>query len=174
MGKYNSNVLHAIPFMTIMLCFMMIMLYSCDNKSVDPKKFNEIIAQIVEVTPGHTLNLKATGTNAKMGCDIYSISTFISGTDVDNANATIDISVTQCVTSEGTYSIQGFYDRSKRNNAFEPDFASKRNGSITFTKLDGNHLEGHFEVVLYCTILDNDCNEKDSVIVNGSFKGDQI
>ena len=78
MIKYNSTVLQAITVMTIML-------YSCDDKTVDPKKFNEIIAEIVDVTPGHTLNFKATGSNTTMGCDIYNISTFISGTDVNNA-----------------------------------------------------------------------------------------
>ena len=59
MVKYNPNILHAIAFMTIML-------FACDNKTVDPQKFNEVIATIVEVTPGQTLNFKATGTNAMM------------------------------------------------------------------------------------------------------------
>ena len=167
MVKHNPNVLQAMLFMAIVL-------YSCDNKTVDPKKFNEIIAEIVEVTPGHTLNFKATGTNAKMGCDIYSISTFISGTDKNNANATIDISVTQCVRSEGTYSIEGFYDRSKTNDAFLPDFTSKQNGTITFIKLDGKHMEGNFSVVVYCIFPYNNCAEKDSVIISGSFKGNQL
>ena len=166
MVKYNST-LQAITLLTIML-------YSCDDKTVDPKKFNEIIAEIVDVTPGHTLNFKATGSNTTMGCDIYNISTFISGTDVNNANATIHISVTQCVTSEGNYGIQGYYDRSKRNEAYDPDFTSKQNGSITFTKLDGKHIEGNFNVVLYCVFPYNNCDEKDSVIVSGSFKGDQF
>src|SRR5688572_24206314 len=96
MAKCNPNIRNTIAIMTIML-------YSCDNKTVDPKNSNEIIAEIVDVTPGHTLNFKATGTNAELQCDIYGVLTSISGTDVNNANANIEILVTQCVTSAGTY-----------------------------------------------------------------------
>ena len=168
MVKYNPNVLQAIAFMTIML-------FACDNKTVDPQKFNEVIATIIEVTPGQTLNFKATGRNAMMEeCDNYGVSTFISATDGNNANATLDISVTPCITIEGTYSIQGYYDRSKANAAWQPDFASKQNGSITFTKLEGKHMEGNFNVVLYCVFPYNICDQKDSVIVSGSFNGHQL
>lgn len=169
MIKCNSNILQAITFMTIML-------YSCDDKAIDPKEFNEIIAEIVEVTPGHTSNFKATGSNTNMGCYTFGLSTTsIRGTDVNNANATIDISVMQCVTSEGNYSIEGYYDRSKISEAYDPDFISYQNGnytsgSITFTKRDGKYMEGNFNVVLYCFPYSN-CDEKDSVIVRGSFKG---
>ena len=166
MVKYSPAVLQVVALMTIML-------YACDNKTVDPKKFNELIAEIVDVTPGHTLDFKATGTNVLMMCDIYSIATSISGTDVNNANAYIDIEVTQCVTTTGNYGIQGYYDRNKKSNAFEPDFASKRNGSITFSKVDGKHMEGNFYVVVYCVFPDQNCAEKDSVIIRGSFKGDR-
>src|SRR5688572_10722432 len=100
MVKYSPAVLQVVALMTIML-------YACDNKTVDPKKFNELIAEIVDVTPGHTLDFKATGTNVLMMCDIYSIATSIGGTDVNNANAYIDIEVTQCVTTTGNYGIQG-------------------------------------------------------------------
>ena len=82
--------------------------------------------------------------------------------------------MTQCVTSEGNYGIQGYYDRSKRSEAYDPDFTSKQNGSITFIKLDGKHIEGNFNAVLYCVFPYNNCDEKDSVIVSGSFKGDQF
>ena len=166
MVKYSPTILQAVAFMTIMLC-------SCDNKTVDPKKFNELIAEIVDVTAGQTLNFKATGTNVLMMCDIYNISTSISGTDANNANAYIDVEATQCVTTEGNYGIQGYYDRSKISEAFQPDFASTRNGSITFSKVDGKHLEGNFYVVLYCVFPYKNCHEKDSVIVSGSFKGDR-
>jgi hypothetical protein len=158
---------------TLKAVLITIMLSSCDHKTVDPKKFNEIIAQIVDVTSGQTLDFKATGSNTMMECDIYHISTYISGTDPDNGNANIEISVPlECVTTEGNFGIQGSYDRNKIGEAYEPDFTSKGSGSITFTKVDGQHIEGNFNIVLYCVFPYNNCDEKDSVIVSGSFKGD--
>ena len=79
MVKYSPAVLHAVALLTIML-------YSCD-KDVDPNKFNELIAEIVEVTPGHTLDFKATGTNVIIMCGAYTDATSISGTGENNANA---------------------------------------------------------------------------------------
>jgi hypothetical protein len=163
----NPNILNTIAIMTIML-------YSCDNKTVDPENSNEIIAEIVDVTPGHTLNFKATGTNAELECDIYGVLTSINGTDVNNANANIEILVPQCVTSAGTYAMLNcFYDRNKIRSAHEPDFTAYR-GIITFTKVDGKYIEGNFNAVLYCDYPYNQCDEKDSVIVSGTFKGNKI
>ena len=109
-----------------------------------------------------------------MGCDIYGVLTSISGTDENNANANIEILVAQCVTSAGTYGMLSCsYDRNKISNAFEPDFTDEY-GSITFTKVEGKYMEGNFSVVLYCIFPYNNCNEKDSVIISGSFKGNQL
>jgi hypothetical protein len=159
----------------ITTAFTAVCFWGCKKNNVAVvQKMTEVKATIV-VSPTSTININSTGSNAKMGCSatIVGSMTFIVGTNENNAAVYIEIPLNNlCITSPGTYNFSCQY----RKNVADPNTPVFSNnginpGSITFTAINGHHMEGSFIAVCWCN--SSGCVfGVDFVNVSGTFKGD--
>lgn len=146
------------------------LLLSCHKDSSSPPNNNEVKATLF-FSNGTTIDFSVTGNKALLGCGVGS-GTYVQG--INNANEglliTISINTLMCVSVAGTYSGDGFGCQYRRNVTFGPIYTNNKNGvnngRITFATINGSYMEGHFSAVCY--------TNADSVVVNGTFKGDHI
>ena len=146
---------------------LLVLTFSCNKKNSAPTNNNEVKASAILLS-GATVIINAKERKATMGCNPLGGGTYVVGTD--ESNALVGISVLACVKTLGNHS--GFYICQYTPNSTLPTSpnysASGPNaGSITFTSLNEKYMEGFFSVVCYRTATD-------SVIVSGTFKGDQL
>ncbi|HMG69244.1 MAG TPA: hypothetical protein VK588_16215 [Chitinophagaceae bacterium] len=140
---------------------------SCKKGRDDiPVKKTEFKATIL-LSSGALVTINATGSNAQMGNSFFGGGTFVDGVNEKN-DAVYTSSYTsslQSITSPGTYSFSCEY-RPDISSSTTPIYSnnSSNPGSITFTSINSNYMEGHFNAVCWSGV--------DSVTVTGSFKGD--
>jgi hypothetical protein len=129
-----------------------------------PGKNNEFHA-LLEFSGDSSQRIDVTGIKAAMGCSVGT--TFVSGLREDDALIQLSVYVPMfgCLTSPGTFTTE-LYSQYRTdlytgdiyvNNPASP-------GSITFTALTSELMEGYFETVCYNSAMD-------SVVITGSFKG---
>lgn len=138
-----------------------------------PANNNEVNTTVV-ISPTSTITINAKGSKVKMGCNLWGVGTFINGTNDDNAAVIISYvygSGSSCVKTPGTYNFSCEY----RKNVADPNTPIWSNnganrGSITFTAITDNYMEGYFNAVSRCN--SGGCVfGVDSVIITGTFKG---
>lgn len=161
MGRSGFNTIKNV------IALMTIIFFSCCSEDEEPWAKNEMIAEIIHVNPNPVINFKATGSDVQLGCGTIQTGTGISGIDVEN-NIAIYFSFYPCAKSTGKYSVQTRYERPIYGGS---SLEGGQGDSITITKLDDKYIEGFFDVVLYCNYPDNYCNVNDSIIIRGTFKG---
>lgn len=158
----------------ITIAFGAVCFWGCKKNNVEVvQKMTEVKATIV-VSPTNTININSTGSNAKMGCSSSGGGTYVDGTNEANAAVYISLYASgfSCVTSPGTYNFSCQY----RKNVADPNTPIFSNnginpGSITFTSINGHHMEGSFTAVCWCN--SSGCVfGVDFVNVSGTFKGD--
>jgi len=159
--------------------FILLLLVSCFiscNKKNDIAANNNEVKATVVVSPTSTITINAKGSKAFMGTTIFGVGTHIDGTN--EANAAVYITAfsggIMAVTSPGTYSFICEY-RTNVANQNTPIFSNNgmNGGSITFTAINDHYMEGFFTAVCRCN--SGGCVfGVDSVIVNGTFKGDHL
>jgi hypothetical protein len=138
--------------------------YSCKKKV---SHLNREIRAVILHSSGTTVTINATWPEAILGDDIFTSTTFGEG----NANsARITWSVPR-VTTTGTFTSQ-FNCSYSANVTVGPYYENrvgwvKNPGSITFTSVSSNLIEGTFTATCKTSMM-----ATDSVIVTGSFKGD--
>jgi len=168
---YKSPVMKKLFILPLLIsCFI-----SCKKKNEVAVNSNEVKATVV-VSPTTTINISATATKALMGCASLGGGTYVDGTSASNAAVYISLyaSGVMCVTSAGTYNFSCEY----RKNVADPNTPIFSNngmnrGSITFTTVNDHYMEGFFTAVCRCN--SGGCvSGVDSVIVNGTFKGDHL
>lgn len=152
----------------IFVFLLLTTLITCKKKSdKDPVNSNEFKAIIIRA-PGDTIKINATGFNASFCCCIIGGGTILKG--ADEANNVIYAKTAGCISDPGTYNFgcefgvsnAGFYNAIGTNK-----------GSITFTAISADYIEGYFNAVSKC--FWGSCNiNVDSVIITGSFKGNTI
>jgi hypothetical protein len=148
---------------------------SCKKQINMPPNNNEVKATVV-VSPTSTITINAKGLKAPMGPGFLGIGTFISGTNETGASVYINVHGPgiSSIANPGTYS----YTCEYRTNASGANAAIYSNsgtnsGSITFTTINENFMEGYFNAV--CRCWSPGCVfGVDSVIVTGTFKGDYL
>ena len=153
-----------------MSCFI-----SCKKKNDIVPNNNEVKATVI-VSPTSTITINAKGSKTWMGTASFS-GTVIQGTN--EANAAVYINVFSGVaflpvTIPGTYSIRCEY-RTNVASQNTPIYSNSGTnaGSITFTTINGQFMEGFFNTV--CRCFSPGCAYGvDSVIVSGTFKGDYL
>ena len=156
----------------VKLLFLFILL-SCNKKSSSSPNNNEVKATVV-FSNGTTLNINATGNKALLGCGSMGGGTHVDGINESNAGVLISVYLnsTMCVSKAGTYSGMNFgcQYRTDVYSGSSPIYTNNNNGaingSITFVAIDASHMEGYFNAVCYMN--------SDSVMVNGTFKGDHL
>jgi hypothetical protein len=134
----------------------------------EPPNNNEIKATVF-VSPSNTVVINATGQKANLiKCVTLGGGTFVGGTNENNAAVYITVYETgiRCVSDPGSYDSTFFCQY--RPNVEDPatPIYGNTSGSITFTTITDNYMEGFFSAV--CS------NGLDSVIVTGTFKGDRV
>ena len=141
-----------------------------DSSPTLPPNHNEVSATII-LSNGSSNTFNASGPKARLGLfSGFSGPGYIDGTNA--ANAAVYINVYPKISSTGTINGRnaGFWCQYRQNVTsnstpiYENSGASS--GSITFTSVSNQYLEGSFNAV--CR------NGTDSVIVSGTFKGDYI
>jgi hypothetical protein len=139
----------------IIIALLISFCMSCKKKTNEPPKtiINEVTASFV--FSDTVINLSEISGETVVGCtSIYAQSGGIS--------ASFNVNV--CATTPGSYTndftclLATFRGDYVRSLASPP-------GSITFTKIDNNIMEGYFNIVCY-----NIHNDLDSVKVSGTFK----
>jgi hypothetical protein len=140
---------------------------SSSCKKLWPPNNNELRAT-AKLISGETVVIKAMGSNAEMFCYVgFSIGN--SGLYPGLGLQTFDPNNRGCINSPGTYSGSDFWCTFKRDTGmFSPLYSNigvSNPGSITFTAFSEKYVECHFTAI--CKHGAND-----SVIINGTFKGD--
>jgi hypothetical protein len=141
---------------------------SCGKKSTAPANNNEFNATVKYVS-GNSANVNVKGGPALMGCSFITGSYYVQGMNSPNGSVSINFPDTSrnCNLGPGTYhNISCLYRKEVASGQIDYDNSAK-NGSITFTTLTSSRMEGYFNAVCYFTT-------QDSVIVNGTFKGDHL
>lgn len=151
---------------------------ACKKKNDTNSTNNNEVNVTVVISPTSTININAKGSKATMGCSFNAFvgtTNQVAGTNENNAAVYIQIPLSSlCVTSPGTYSFSCEY----RKNVADPNTPIWANnginrGSITFTAVNDHYWEGNFNAV--CRCVSTGCVfGVDSVIVNGTFKGDHL
>lgn len=146
---------------------------SCKKKNDLPPDNDEVKATMT-FSSGIVLNTHTTGMNARMGCDIYGITSFIESNDEINGRITIT-HFGNCVSATGTIDkvdIQYLrYPNSQSSPVYNnsivrtPGSSLEYSGKVTFTTVTSDYLEGNFNAVCWSY------QGKDSVIISGTFKG---
>ena len=157
-------------FLLLMTCFT-----ACQNNNdTDPPKKNEIKVTVV-LAPGDTVKINASGEKVLMGCAFLVGGTFIQGTNENNAAVYINLIGSNCIVNPGKYSFLCEYkvNTANQDSPIYSNFISNTKGSITFTKIDGQYMEGFFDTI--CKCYSSGCAwGADTVIVKGSFKGNNF
>jgi len=144
------------------------LLFSCGKKSSAPSNNNEFNATVKYVS-GSIANVNVKGGPVLMGCSYITGSYYVQGTNSPNGTVSINFPDTSgnCKLGPGTYHNITCLYRSDITRG-EIDYVNRaNNSSITFTTLTSSIMEGYFSAVCYFTSMD-------SVIVNGTFKGDHL
>lgn len=142
--REERKCLNAIILFLLICCSV-----SCKKKNDGPRNNNEVTATVV-VSPSSTININATASKALMGCENFGGGTYVDGTNETNAAVYITVynSNIECVTSPGSY---GFSCEYRPNVADQNTPILSNNGvnpgSITFTKVNSNYMEGSFTAV---------------------------
>lgn len=152
----------------IFLSGLVILLISCKKEGTPATlaKNNELKATVIFAS-GDTVKINALGSKLVMGCGLLSGASFLAGTDEMNRAVylTAYTSNFSCITSPGTYMFSCEYrlnTMSQSTPIYTNTVVSDR-GNITFTTVDGKHVEGYFHAL---------CKSgNDSVFVQGTFKG---
>jgi hypothetical protein len=140
-----------IIIITLLICFCI----SCKKKTSEPPPeiVNEVTASFV--FSDTVVNLSEIGGETAVGCtSIYA--------KTEGISASFNINV--CATTPGSYT----NEFTSLLATFRGDYTrtiTSPPGSITFTKIDNNIIEGYFNIVCY-----NVHSDIDSVKVSGSFK----
>ena len=141
---------------------------SCGKKSTAPANNNEFNATVKYVS-GIIAKVNVNGGPALMGCSYITGSYYVQGMNSPNGTVSINFPDTSgnCKLGPDTYHNITCLYRSDVTRG-EIDYVnSSKNGSITFITLTSSQMEGYFSAVCYYTTAD-------SVIVNGTFKGDHL
>ena len=151
--------------MAIVLLGLFIFLISCKKLNLGPNNQNELKATVRFIS-GEIININVTKESAFMQCGFgFSISNQ-QGIDYPGLSLqTFD--GFNCITTPGTYYSPGFLCTFSREGA-QPDLYSNTSatnpGSITFTSFSDSYVECFFSTT--CKYGAND-----SVVINGTFKG---
>ena len=135
---------------------------------------NNEITGTVNFSSGAALNIHVTGVNARMGCDIFGISSWLEA--LNDASGRLAISCFgPCVETPGTTdNVDIHYERYQHSQTSPfyanvttraPGNATVRSGRVTFTVVTGNYWEGNFTATCWSSM------NSDSVLVTGTFKG---
>lgn len=153
-------------FLLLIICFI-----SCKT-DVEPPNDNEMHATVI-LSPGNSIIINAKGTKTLIGCSLFGGGTFIQGTSESDAAVYLTIlGSTNCISSPGIY---GFTCEFRKNVAdpntpIYSNYLGDNHGSITFSEVNDNYVEGFFNAT--CRCFSPGCTyDVDSVIVSGSFKG---
>ncbi len=151
----------------ILYAILVLLFISCKKEANGPGALyvnNQFIATVIHGSD--TTKINASGWNAKTGCDVYGISTYVYGTDLNNQRVSFSLPG-GCISNPGTYTIFSCEFRPNiisQNSPIYENIGVYDPGSITFTTMSGNYAEGYFNAV--CKIR----NTSDSVFVKGTFK----
>ncbi len=139
------------------------------NDALLPPNNNEVNASVV-LSSGTTVIINAKGTKAPMGLSgVFGAPGFVDGTSA--SNAAVYIEIYPSISSTGTFVYAQGFRCQYRTNVADPNTPIYQNnginaGSITFTTVNNNYIEGNFNAV--CRL------NTDSVIISGTFKGDYL
>ncbi len=130
-----------------------------------PGKNNEFHALLV-FSADSSQRIDVTGSKAGMGCSWGSV-TYVEGLREDDAYFILQLYFPElrCITSAGTFTTELRCEY--RPNLYTGNFYGNNTanpGSVTFTTVTTEYMEGYFETV--CNI-----SATDSVIITGTFKG---
>jgi hypothetical protein len=144
------------------------------NKDTVPPNTNEINATVL-LTTGSTITINAKGTKAVMGCTLLGGGNFLYGTSDNNAYVYLGSIYGpgfSCVSAPGTYPLVCEYKTNRADPATRAwsNMGTNR-GSITFTVVNDHYLEGHFNAVSKCISAGCGSSSMDTVVINGTFKG---
>lgn len=153
----------------LLLLTVIVYLISCSKKD-DLQKSNEVKATAI-YSSGNSINFYANGKNTMMSCGVFS-EMILSAND-QNGLASFHFNISgsgagNCINRTGNYKLYGSYHSKSTGQpiiAYDADWGRKV-PNITFTVVNDDQMEGHFDGVFY--------NGNDSVIVNGTFKGDFV
>jgi hypothetical protein len=149
------------------LLFLLLSFCSACSKKYEPDlpgKNNEFHALLVFFGDS-SQRIDVTGIKAAMGCSVGT--TFVFGQREDDALIQLSLyfPVFRCLSSPGTFTTElhcQYRTNRYTGDIYVNDPASP--GSITFTTLTSEFMEGYFETVCYSSATD-------SVIITGTFKG---
>ena len=158
-----------------LLLVTMKMHLSCKKEGPQPPRNNEIKATIT-FSSGEVLTTRTSGWNAAMGCSFLVPGSWINSKDEINGALSFTYSGA-CVTAPTTVDDQLFFQYTRHpNSSTSPgyhnstfrlhDSSQVSSGSVTFTSVQGNIWEGHFNAVCWAS-------PTDSVIIKGTFKGEK-
>ena len=148
-------------------------LIACSDKEERPIINNEIRASIIRGV-GDTVRLVALADSAFVGCSI--LGTELVATDKNSSSLTISllVSPTGCVEQAGSYNFLCKYykDRTNEEAAVFSNYETGgiKKGTITYTSVEKDYIEGHFQVTCQCEFLTKCEYGKDSVVIVGTFK----
>ena len=147
---------------------------SCKKEGPQPPKNNEIKATIT-FSSGQVLTTQTSGWNAALGCGLFVPSSWLESRD-DTHGRIVVVCSGPCVTAPATTDqvmVSYFRDPNSPTapvyyNSIirSPGDPEVKSGSVTFTSVNGDFWEGHFNAICWAT-------PTDSVFIKGTFKGEK-
>jgi len=146
------------------LIIIAVMVLSCKKDSVEPFDAKNKLNATITLSSGEVKEFLATGSKVTIGCAAIGGSYILA----DQSPVAINLGYINgynCITAPGTYDYNCNYypDKNSQSSPIYMGWSSHKQGSITYTVVNGKYVEGYFEAV--CT------TDTDAVTLKGTFSG---